>query len=1564
MKRFGTDVWKLCLLLLFVCRHPVTAQIANFHIDTSTDTGMYLSAGFNTQTNPPAPAFAYYSFDGTRHALVYNLNGTPTIVDTEGIPGVFTSLGHDGGTPYIAYYELTNRAVKVAYISGFGMWSRLVVASGTPRGYVSLAHTRGMLGGRTLHVSYLDLDVTGSTTVVYARSVFPYTTWTRTVLSSASIGQTSIGIDATNTVYIAFIHEGSLKLATVGETGVDSIATVDPSGGVTTFCSLRVFGPQSAYKVGIAYYSLENQTAQAKLALMDGNGRFSIFTVDRGGSHISLAGTTQWETLRLAYYDALRNTVKVARMREPGDPQAGWWTFHADTMTDVGTYASIVMNENPQTREITAIAGYYDAGNRRARALLWVNGNPRISVAPSSRTLSYQAGGVLPFITSTFSVTNTGEGAPLLWKATTTVPWLSVTPASGTLQQNASTAPTIIAHTFGLSTGVYTGTIVVYDPYALNSSATVTVTLTVTKPIIGFTTDSLSFSAVQGGPNPPAQMFGIRNDNPLPTLLQWTASESVAWMSLSSTAGLTTSLQYSTVTVSVDIGGLPVGVYATSITVSDPQAMNSPQYLPVTLTVSSYAWPAIGLSTATLEFSSVRDSTAMPEVQRFTITNTGVFGSTLSWQAAAGALWLTLVPTTGTLHHNVSTVVTVAVNPSGLPMGVYRATITVSDPAASNSPQYIAVTLRVLGRPAIGLSTTTVTLTAYATSPGIQRQDIRIANSGDPNTVLSWTAADNAPWLTVSPSSGSLPTGADQNVTVNVNSTNLSTGVHVATVTFVDPNASNSPQQLRVTLNVLPEPACSLGAQPSALTFYALAGDGNPSPQPLYLTNTGPVGSIARWTAQESAVWLSLAPTSGTAYAGATSTVTVAVNTAGLPAGRYTHSIVITASNCTNSPQTVQVQMIISTTAYPAIGLSRTNLGFSAAEGGADPAPQTFGVTNTGMAGSTLTWTASPNAPWLTVIPSSGANQPSVGSTVTVRATVAGMPVGVHRATITVSDPNATNNPQYVAVTLTVSSAPLPLISVRPSTIAFSAVLGGGNPAPAVLTVTNTGLLGSVLNWQATDTAVWLSLAPTSGTLVAGSSTAVSVSPSIAGLSTGTYTATITVDDPVAPNSPQMVAVVLTVAPAPVPAIGLNRSSITFLGGSGSGTPPAQTFTVSNTGTAGSTLTFTVTGSAAWLTIAPTSGSVVAGGSPVNVSVGVNTSGLSTGTYTATITVADPAASNSPQTITVTLILDDLLHPTIGLSQDQFAFVGTVGGANPPAQPLTVTNTGIAGSTLVFSISGAPAWLSATPSSGYLVAGDSTTVALAVDISGLSSGTYIATLSIVDPNATNSPQLVTITLTVNAPAVPSISLSRSAVAFSVSAGAANPAPQVVVLTNTGDVGSSLGWTVVDDAAWLNVTPAAGTLAQGESADLALSVNVAGLAPGTYHAVVTVSAPGAANDPQTIGVTLTVSAPSAVSLPVEPGDVRIQGGEQGYVYSGQGEIVRFVLWPKESGTIRFRVYSLRGVKVWEMEKTVSAGAQQYDWAVLNNDGQKLAGGVYVLTVKGAGLDVRKRIAVRN
>ncbi len=100
------------------------------------------------------------------------------------------------------------------------------------------------------------------------------------------------------------------------------------------------------------------------------------------------------------------------------------------------------------------------------------------------------------------------------------------------------------------------------------------------------------------------------------------------------------------------------------------------------------AGPVIDLNRTQLNFGAPVGAPP-PGTQSFMVTNPG--SGNLEWTSDTLGPWLHASPTSG----NVGTVVTVSADPTGLPAGTYHGTITISDPAASNSPATVSVNLHV-----------------------------------------------------------------------------------------------------------------------------------------------------------------------------------------------------------------------------------------------------------------------------------------------------------------------------------------------------------------------------------------------------------------------------------------------------------------------------------------------------------------------------------------------------------------------------------------------------------------------------------------------------------------------------------------------------------------------------------------------------------------------------------------------------------------------------------------------------------------------------------------------------
>ena len=106
---------------------------------------------------------------------------------------------------------------------------------------------------------------------------------------------------------------------------------------------------------------------------------------------------------------------------------------------------------------------------------------------------------------------------------------------------------------------------------------------------------------------------------------------------------------------------------------------------------------------------------------------------------------------------------------------------------------------------------------------------------------------------------------------------------------------------------------------------------------------------------------------------------------------------------------------------------------------------------------------------------------------------------------------------------------PAPSIRVSPAQISFQGVPGGEDPAARTVGLTNVGA-GSV-SWSATVEAGWLTVSPAAGTLGAGQTAILSLTPSLQGLADGEHTGSVVISAPGAVGSPQVVAATLVIAP-------------------------------------------------------------------------------------------------------------------------------------------------------------------------------------------------------------------------------------------------------------------------------------------------------------------------------------------------------------------------------------------------------------------------------------------------
>ncbi len=226
------------------------------------------------------------------------------------------------------------------------------------------------------------------------------------------------------------------------------------------------------------------------------------------------------------------------------------------------------------------------------------------------------------------------------------------------------------------------------------------------------------------------------------------------------------------------------------------------------------------------------------------------------------------------------------------------------------------------------------------------------------------------------------------------------------------------------------------------------------------------------------------------------------------------------------------------------------------------------------------------------------------------------------------------------------------------------------------------------------------------------------------------------------------------VLPPSPPLLTLSQSTISFASTVGGATPPSQTIAITNAG--GGTLTgmtFTLAYAdnqpTGWL--AATLSSLAA---PATLTLSVARGSLGAGSYSATIRVSAPGTGNAAQTIAVTLVvIDGSTPPAIQLSSSTMTFA-TVQGTSPAAQTVQVINSG-SGTIGALAVSiaygaGGSGWLSTSVLSSPATPSTLTVRPLST---GLSAGTYTATLTVTGAGVTARTLSVTLTVAIDGLAV-------------------------------------------------------------------------------------------------------------------------------------------------------------------------------------------------------------------
>jgi len=304
-------------------------------------------------------------------------------------------------------------------------------------------------------------------------------------------------------------------------------------------------------------------------------------------------------------------------------------------------------------------------------------------------------------------------------------------------------------------------------------------------------------------------------------------------------------------------------------------------------------------------------------------------------------------------------------------------------------------------------------------------------------------------------------------------------------------------------------------------------------------------------------------------------------------------------------------------------------------------------------------------------------------------------------------------------------------VSFAPSSLAFGNVADGTTAPAQTVTLTNVGAaaLGSLA--ISTSSAEFAETNTCGTSLAAGASCTVSVTftPQTGGLVQGN----LSISDN-APDSPQVLSISGTGISGPF--LSFSPFSLTFGPQAPGTTSPAQTITLTNTGTSGLTI--------ASITAA---GSDFAAGNdcPENAIPPKGTCTITVTwtpaedvtTETGTITITDNAQNQGTQTIGLTAGVT----ATVGIAPSTLAFGNQAVNTTSAAQTITLTNTGTAILTVPSVVVSSTFAETNTCTANPVAPGGTCTIS--VTFTPTTATTFDGIVSITD-TATNSPQMVTL----------------------------------------------------------------------------------------------------------------------------------------------------------------------------------------------------------------------------
>ncbi|HYK60057.1 MAG TPA: hypothetical protein VEV85_11550 [Bryobacteraceae bacterium] len=695
-----------------------------------------------------------------------------------------------------------------------------------------------------------------------------------------------------------------------------------------------------------------------------------------------------------------------------------------------GTYSGNITAQSTTTSDAVTI-----------QVTLTVNASATLSVTPANPPpFVWQTGTQNP-AAQQLSVTS-GNGGTANFTATVSpaVPWLTVSPLSGSIPGTVSLVPNPAGS--ALTVGNYTTSVIIASGA---NSVSVPVTLIVaTHPLIQLSNTALTFSGQFAATTPPATQS-----------VQVTASDSSAqgfhfsvttvgatWLTASTTnsnfASSGNGTTPATLTVQVNPAGLQVGTYTANISVTPTNGDNYTQTIAVTFSVTAASLLEAGPGALLFSYQMGQNP---PGAQPIFVTTTGqpLQFTTAAVVAAAPNCptnWLTATLPGGAASATTPANVTLSASVQGMTQGLCQGAVTLT-PSGSANPVIISVTVAITAANqaalAVSMPVTTTSGFGLETAPAGGSSYVRTIalTSTSPTAAADFTAgATSVPagWLSVGPGFGNTPTNLS--VTINPGAITTGPGTYNGTINISSSTISNFTLAVPVVLNLTSN--VTVGVAPTSLSFTQAQGGPVPAVQNLTLTSTNGTASFtASIQYTNGSNWLQVSPTSGSA----SGPVQVSIQQNTLSQGTYNANIILSLVGAAANSITIPVTLTVGPP--QTVSASPTSLSFAYTITGATPGSQKITVTSTGgpVAFTVGTTTTGSATGWLKTDITSG-NTPM---DINVSVNPSGLTAGTYPGSVSISAPTVLASPITVPVQLVVSPAPVPQPTVVRNAASFTA---------------------------------------------------------------------------------------------------------------------------------------------------------------------------------------------------------------------------------------------------------------------------------------------------------------------------------------------------------------------------------------------------------------------------------------------------------------------------------------------------------------------------------------------